>query len=343
MSSPATFAERTPLLELRDVNVEYPSRGGRGRVRAVNEVSLRVGAGESVGIVGESGCGKSSLVRCIVGLVQPQRGEILFEGRPIAAARGAEGRAVRRRIQMVFQDPYASLNPRHRIGDIVAEGLRVHEALTAGERQRQVVEMLERVGLSEGMAGRYPDELSGGQRQRVAIARSLILRPDLLILDEPVSALDVSVQSQVLQLLSQMRQLLNISYLFISHNLAVVRRVCEQVAVMYLGRIVEWGPTERVLARPGHPYTDALIASSLEPDAGAALRPPLAGDLPSPVKLPAGCAFHPRCRFAEPRCSKETPPLKKQQPYVNSEVACHFSDKLRASGALRGAISEPVR
>ena len=282
--------------------------GADRHVVAVDDVSFAVPAGGVLGIVGESGCGKSTLARLILGLLAPDAGDIAVEGQRVAEL---DRRARARLIQPVFQDPFASLNPLARVRDIVALPLRAQGNIAAAEITRGVDDMLARVGLSSEMGQRLPSELSGGQRQRVAIARALVLRPRIVVCDEPTSALDVSVQAQILNLLAELRRDLGLTYLFISHNLAVVEHVASEVAVMYLGRFVERAPTETLFGKPEHPYTKALLASVLTPEPGLGVPDVGLGDtLPDPANIPSGCRFHPRCPIAEPRCSLETPPVK---------------------------------
>jgi peptide/nickel transport system ATP-binding protein len=302
-------------IELSGVRKTFRVKGGLlgedRHVVAVDDVSFAVPTGGVLGIVGESGCGKSTLARLILGLLEPDRGDIAVEGQRVAAM---DRRARARLIQPVFQDPFASLNPMARVRDIVAMPLRAQGDVAAGDAGKRVDEMLARVGLSVEMGRRVPAELSGGQRQRVAIARALVLRPRIVVCDEPTSALDVSVQAQILNLLAELRRELGLTYLFISHNLAVVEHVASEVAVMYLGRFVERAPTERLFAGPEHPYTKALLASVLTPEPGLGVPDVGLGDvLPDPANIPAGCRFHPRCPIAEPRCSVETPPIKPRE------------------------------
>ncbi|MBV8406688.1 MAG: ABC transporter ATP-binding protein [Alphaproteobacteria bacterium] len=299
-------------IELGNVRKTFRVKGGLlgadRHVVAVDDVSFAVPTGGVLGIVGESGCGKSTLARLILGLLQPDRGSIAVEGQRVAAM---DRRARARLIQPVFQDPFASLNPMTRVRDIVAMPLKAQGNFGAADVRRRVDEMLARVGLSAEMGRRLPAELSGGQRQRVAIARALVLRPRIVVCDEPTSALDVSVQAQILNLLAELRRELGLTYLFISHNLAVVEHVASEVAVMYLGRFVERAPTERLFGEPEHPYTRALLASVLTPEPGLGVPDVGLGDtLPDPANIPAGCRFHPRCPIAEPRCAVESPPLK---------------------------------
>jgi len=300
------------LLRVTGLRAHFQVRhqGSRAVLRAVDGVDLRVGAGESLGLVGESGCGKSTVARTIVGLERASAGRVEFDGADITNLRGRRPE-VRRGIQMVFQDPYASLNPRMRVGDIVAEPLRVHRLADRAGARREAAALLERVGLPADAARRYPHEFSGGQRQRVGVARALALRPRLILADEPVSALDVSVQAQLLTLLRDIQRERGLSLLFISHNLEVVRYMCDRVAVMYLGRVVEHGPTDEVFARPRHPYTRALLSAVPLVDPVAERRREhvvLSGEIPSPVAVPPGCRFHPRCPVARATCAQAEPP-----------------------------------
>ena len=317
----------TPLVEARGLRKDYPvSAGffGRGKlvVRALAGVDLEIRAGETLGVVGESGCGKSTLGRCLLRLIEPTAGEVRFEGRDVLALPAAELRRMRRSMQIIFQDPYASLNPRMRVGAIVAEGLEVHGLAAGSEKRRRVEELLAKVGLSAEHYDRYPHEFSGGQRQRIGIARALAVGPRFIVADEPVSALDLSIQAQVLNLLSDLQEQMGLAYLFISHDLRVVEHISHRVAVMYLGRIVEQAPRETLYANPRHPYTRALLAAVPVPDPRRrTVHTPLAGDVPSPLNPPTGCAFHPRCPFAEPRCRTETPPLI--MGVGGHAVACH--------------------
>jgi peptide/nickel transport system ATP-binding protein len=293
-------------IEVRNVRKTF--KAGKRTVVAVDGVSFSVPEGDVLGIVGESGCGKSTLARLILGLLPADSGEIAIDGRRLA---DMDRKARARLIQPVFQDPFASLNPLARVRDIVAMPLVAQGSFARAEIGKKVEEMLARVGLAAEMAGRLPAELSGGQRQRVAIARALVLRPRIVVCDEPTSALDVSVQAQILNLLAELRRELNLTYLFISHNLAVVEHVASEVAVMYLGRLVEREPTETLFARPEHPYTQALLASVLTPEPGLGVPDVGLGDiLPDPANIPPGCRFHPRCPIAEPRCATTTPTVK---------------------------------
>ncbi|RMF36328.1 MAG: ATP-binding cassette domain-containing protein [Alphaproteobacteria bacterium] len=316
------------LLRVRDLVRHFPSRDGRGVVRAVDGVSLTLGKGETLGIVGESGCGKSTLGRTILRLIEPSSGSVVFDGTELSTLDRRRMRALRRQMQIVFQDPYASLDPRLTVGAIVGEPLVIHGIGSRETRRKAVLELLQTVGLDEEAAGRYPHEFSGGQRQRIGIARALALRPKLIIADEPVSALDVSIQSQILNLLAELKQDFGLSYILISHDLAVVEHLSDTVAVMYLGRIVETAAAETLFARPSHPYTQALISSVPTPDPGRrAQRIMLPGEMPNPEDPPPGCAFHPRCPMAMDIC-RSTPPRQHDigtggTPHL---VTCHLFD-----------------
>jgi peptide/nickel transport system ATP-binding protein len=301
-----------PAIEVKAVRKTFRLKGGLlgsdRHVVAVDDISFTVPTGGVLGVVGESGCGKSTLARLILGLLEPSAGDIAVEGQRVI---DMDRKARARLIQPVFQDPFASLNPLARVRDIVAMPLRAQGNIGRSETAKRVDEMLARVGLSSELSQRLPTELSGGQRQRVAIARALVLRPRIVVCDEPTSALDVSVQAQILNLLAELRRDLGLTYLFISHNLAVVEHVASEVAVMYLGRFVERAPTETLFRAPEHPYTKALLASVLTPEPGLGVPDVGLGDiLPDPANIPPGCRFHPRCPIAEPRCAIETPPLK---------------------------------
>lgn len=309
------------LLELRNVaryfDVSPPwykrlsSPGGAYELRAVDGVDIGIPRGKTFSLVGESGCGKSTLARVAVGLYPPSHGEIYFDGKSISQEAGDfTASAVRSRIQMVFQDPYASLNPRWRVQRIVGEPISVHESeLSAVARRERVVELLEQVGLDIAAMDKFPHQFSGGQRQRISIARALATRPDLLICDEPTSALDVSVQAQILNLMRQLQNDLGLTYMFISHDLAVIRFVSDYVGVMYLGRIVEWNTADELFRNPKHPYTQKLLESVPKLDDDSREREPIAGEVPSPLAPPSGCHFHPRCPIAYDRCRQETPEI----------------------------------
>lgn len=312
----------TALIEVHDLSKNYPSRDGKGLVRAVNGVSLALEAGHTLGIVGESGSGKSTLARLMLRLIEPTGGDVLFNGESLLALDATALRRRRRDVQMVFQDPYASLDPRMNATAIISEPLDIHGQGTKSERRAKVLELLDLVGLDRNAAAKYPHEFSGGQRQRISIARAIALEPKLVVLDEPVSALDVSIQSQILNLLIDLKRRLNLSYIFISHDLSVVEHMSDEVAVMYLGRIAEYGAAEQVFGSPLHPYTQALVSAVPELDPGKKReRIVLAGDPPNPENIPAGCPFHPRCRFAMTVCKEKLPALQATQ---GRTAACHL-------------------
>jgi oligopeptide/dipeptide ABC transporter ATP-binding protein len=316
-----SFARGTgPLLVADNLVKHYKSRDGQGIARAVDGVSLALKRGETLGIVGESGCGKSTLARLLLRLIEPTSGTITFDGENVRALGYSHLRRLRRDMQIVFQDPYASLDPRMSIGEIIAEPLDIHGLGTRAERRQKVEDLLLMVGLDRSALGRYPHEFSGGQRQRIGIARAIALEPKLLVLDEPVSALDVSIQSQILNLLIDLKSRLNLSYIFISHDLSVVEHVSDRVLVMYLGRIVEEGTATQVLQQPRHPYTEALV--SAVPGARAEGRIVLKGDPPSPEAVPEGCRFHPRCPKVLDICPKAPPPSTGTAG--SSRVECHL-------------------
>ena len=318
-----------PLLEVQDLSMHFAVREGvlqraRRYNRAVHRVSLTIGHGETLGLVGESGCGKSTLGRCIARLYDATNGRIAFQGEDIARLKGRRLKPYRRSIQMIFQDPMESLNARHTVGEIVAEPLLVQQVGDRASRQRRVRELLDTVGLPAESARRYPFEFSGGQRQRIGIARAIALNPRLVICDEPVSALDVSIQSQILNLLNDLQRELGLSYLFIAHDLAVVKHISDRIAIMYLGKIVETGRGEDIYQSPQHPYTQSLIRAIPIPDPHRrAKRAVLAGDVPSPIDPPSGCAFHPRCPLATERCRQERPVLRTVAE-ARRQVACHL-------------------
>jgi oligopeptide/dipeptide ABC transporter ATP-binding protein len=315
------------LVEVRDVYKHFAAgRGLFGRpravVRAVEGVSFTIAAGETLGLVGESGCGKSTLGRLILRLIEPTAGDVLFEGRSLLGLRGGDLRAVRRSMQIIFQDPYGSLNPRMRVAAIVGEGLAIHHLGTREERGARVASLLDLVGLSAEAATRYPHEFSGGQRQRIGIARALAVEPRFLVADEAVSALDVSIQAQILNLLQDLKQRLGLTLLFISHDLRVVEHLSDRVAIMYLGKLVEVGSRDEVYGDPRHPYTQMLLAAVPTPDPRRRSRHvAMAGDVPSPVSPPSGCAFHPRCPHAVEACRRVVPPL--EAGGTGRAVACH--------------------
>jgi peptide/nickel transport system ATP-binding protein len=323
------------MLELRDAaryfDVSRPALqrliAGEGKriLRAVDGVNLSVPKGTTLSLVGESGCGKSTVARLAVGLYRPSVGQVMFDGRDLAEARAASDQ--RRRMQMIFQDPYASLNPRWRVRDIVAEPIRAFGLLpNRAAEEARVAELLTQVGLSPLDGHKFPHEFSGGQRQRISIARALSSNPEFLVCDEPTSALDVSVQAQILNLMKELQSRMGLTYLFISHNLAVVRQVSDRIGVMYLGRIAELAPAESLFRRPRHPYTRALMEAIPDLDMTGRTRIPVGGEVPSPITPPTGCAFHPRCPLAGPRCKAERPELK---PAGDAMVACHAVEEGR--------------
>jgi oligopeptide/dipeptide ABC transporter ATP-binding protein len=334
----------TPLLEARDLSRHFSVRRGLvlakeiGRVRAVDGVSFTLARGETLAIVGESGCGKSTLGRLLLRLIEPTGGAVHFDGVALTSLDRRDLRAARRRMQMIFQDPFASLNPRLSVRAILAEPLRLHLQIGGAEISRRVVELLSLVGLSAYHAERYPHEFSGGQRQRIGIARALATKPDLIVCDEPVSALDVSIQAHVINLLDDLKRRFALSYIFISHDLAVVRHIADRVAVMYLGEIVEIGDKRAVIGTPRHPYTQALLSAVPRPEVTTRnAREVPRGDVPSPLNPPSGCRFHPRCAYATAQCKEERPKLATLSD--GRAVACHRVDEVppfapgRSSGA----------
>jgi len=337
-----------PHLEVRDLCKHFPIQRGlwggeRGLVKAVDGVSLAIARGETVGLVGESGSGKTTLGRLILRLLDASAGEVYFNGLNLAQLSAAEMRSVRRRMQVVFQDPYSSLNPRLRAGATIAEGLRIHRLARGVELERRVAHLLDMVGLPASAARRYPSEFSGGQRQRIGIARALAVEPEFIVADEPVSALDVSVQAQIVNLLQDLQQELGLTYLFVSHDLGVVRHVADRVAVMYLGRIVELAPREALYTSPSHPYTRALLAAVPVPEPGARRgRAVLQGDVPNPADVPSGCPFHPRCPERQDRCIETVPELA---DVGDRQVACLLrqspleQNDTGTSGGARGGAS----
>ncbi len=326
-------ASPAPLLECRQLRTYFPVQGGlffgaKAVCKAVDGVSLRILPGETLGLVGESGCGKSTLGKSIVRIHQPTSGEILFEGRDITRMSRHRLKPLRRQLQMIFQDPAESLNPRHSVEQILTEPFVIQGLGTPAERRRQALELLAHVGLPKDSLHRYPFEFSGGQRQRLGIARAIALQPRLIVCDEPVSALDVSIQSQVLNLLLQLQNEMSLSYLFIAHDLAVVKHVSDRIAVMYLGKIVESAPADDLYRSARHPYTRALLSAIPIPDPTQKKeRIILAGDVPSPIHPPSGCPFHPRCPHAQNICREQAPTLRTilgRNPQQPHEVACHF-------------------
>jgi oligopeptide/dipeptide ABC transporter ATP-binding protein len=323
-----TNAARPPVLDVRDLKKYFPIRKGllqreAGTVYAVDGVSFSIGDGETLGLVGESGCGKSTVGRTVLRLIDPTGGSIKLDGHDIAPLNKKELRPYRRQMQIIFQDPFSSLDPRMSAGDIVAEPLRVHGIARGREVKRLVAELFERVGLRKAQMSSYPHQFSGGQRQRIGIARALALQPKLIIADEPVSALDVSIQAQVLNLMMDLQRDLKLTYLFISHNLAVVEHISHRIAVMYLGRIVEYTDKRTLFARPLHPYTESLLLAVPVPDPSVKRQKRvLQGDVPSPVNPPSGCHFHTRCPYVFDRCKVEDPVLREVKP--GQMVACHL-------------------
>lgn len=315
------------ILKATKVSKFFPIKKGLflkhvGDVRAVDSVDLEVRKGETVGLVGESGCGKSTLGRTLIRLYDPTSGQIEFKGQDFLKVKGEKLRRMRKDMQMIFQDPYASLDPRMTVGQILAQPFSIHNILTPKERLERVQQLLETVGLKAAHVNRYPHEFSGGQRQRISIARSIALNPSLIIADEPVSALDVSIQAQILNLMKDLQEQLKLTYIFISHDLSVVEHLCDRIAVMYLGKIVEFAPREELFSNPKHPYTQALISAIPRVGEGKKqMKKSLSGEVPSPINPPTGCHFHPRCQLKTERCSLEAPTLKKVGSQQH-EAAC---------------------
>ena len=332
MPDGSQFVRLDGLKRYFDVSAPWLVRTIEGRprqiVQAVDGVDIRIAKGETFSLVGESGCGKSTVARLVVGLYPPTAGSIEFDGNDMTARRSRTNQAaLRRRMQMIFQDPFASLNPRWRVFDIIAEPIRAFGlASSAAELEKRVGELLRQVRLTPADGRKYPHEFSGGQRQRISIARALASQPEFLVCDEPTSALDVSVQAQILNLMMDLQRRLTLTYLFISHNLAVVYHISTRVGVMYLGRLVEQAPTETLFKRPKHPYTRMLLDTIPDLDMTGRQRAPVAGEVPSPINPPTGCAFHPRCPFANERCKRERP---KSLPSEGGEVACHAIEEKR--------------
>jgi oligopeptide/dipeptide ABC transporter ATP-binding protein len=317
---------KSPVLDVKNLKKYFPLKGGKGVVRAVDDVSFQVNEGETFGIVGESGCGKSTLGRLILRLINADHGEVFLDGIPVLSLSAGSLRKARKKMQMVFQDAMASLDSRQKIGRIIAEPLKVHGIGTKSQRLETVRHLLETVGLNSDVMDRYPHEFSGGQRQRICIARAIALNPRLVVADEPVSALDVSIQSQVLNLLVDLREKLSLSYVFISHDLAVVEHICTRIGVMYLGQIIETAHTEYLYANPAHPYTQTLLSAIPRPDPHNRnkKRIILQGDLPNPSNVPSGCRFHTRCPYVMEICRKEIPPAYVKQTPLGPHIShCH--------------------
>ncbi|MEM7035201.1 MAG: dipeptide ABC transporter ATP-binding protein [Chloroflexota bacterium] len=335
--------DQDTLLQVDNLKMHFPIRKGFlkrvvGHVKAVDGVSFSVGRGDTFGLVGESGCGKSTTGRCIMRLLDPTEGEIIYHERQsgpvhIEQLKSEEMRRFRRNMQIMFQDPYASLNPRLTLKQIVAEPLVINKISKGRELEDRVAELLRSVGLSAEHMNRYPHAFSGGQRQRIGLARALALNPEFIVADEPVSALDVSVQAQVLNLIKDLQEQLGLTYLFIAHNMSVIRHICDHVAVMYVGKIVEISETRELFANPHHPYTEALLSAIPKPDPRAKKsRIVLEGDVPNPANPPTGCYFHPRCAYAKDICSQQTPELQEVRP--GHFASCHFAKELDLVGAL---------
>jgi len=333
----ATATTGQTLLSVKNLKMHFPITQGIilqrqvGSVKAVDDISFDIQRGETLGLVGESGCGKSTTGRAILQLYKPTAGSVEFNGRNLVQLKGGEMRRMRRELQMIFQDPYASLNPRMTVGSIIGEPLEIHNLAKGREKTERVQELLRTVGLNPYFANRYPHEFSGGQRQRIGIARALAVEPQFIVCDEPISALDVSIQAQIINLLEELQEKLGLTYLFIAHDLAVVRHISDRVAVMYVGKIVEVTDRNEIFENPLHPYTRALLSSIPIPDPVLEKRRTrmiLIGDVPSPVNPPSGCRFNPRCPYAEDNCRTDEPPLTEVRP--RHFVACHYWDEVEA-------------
>src|SRR5579875_1466646 len=336
MVDTATEVASETLIDIRDLKMHFPLTQGIvfqrvvGYVRAVDGVSFSIERGKTLGLVGESGSGKTTIGRTIVRLYKPTAGQMLFEGQDLAALKGEELRQLRRRVQMIFQDPFASLNPRFTIGSLIAEPMHIYKVASRDEIRERTLELLKVVGLRTEYIDRYPHEFSGGQRQRIAVARALSINPEFVIADEPVSALDVSIRAQVLNLLQRLQRQFNLTYLFVSHDLSVVRHVADRIAVMYLGKIVELADRDELYQSPKHPYTRALLSAIPLPDPQIEKRRQriiLAGDLPSPINIPRGCRFHTRCPMAQEICREVEPAFERKEGREHY-AACHFSEQV---------------
>ncbi len=331
MQNDEILTEERPLVETKNLSVTFPVKGDipftRKRLEAVSDVSIAIRRGETYGLVGESGCGKSTLANALLGILKPTEGQVLFDGKDLNTLSRKDFREERRRMQMIFQDPYSSLNPRFDVLEIIGEPMVIRGGYTPEEIEARVIELLELVGLSARDLHRYPSDFSGGQRQRIGIARAIILDPEFLVCDEPVSALDVSVHAQILNLLSDLQKQRGMTYLFISHNLAVVKSICDHMAVMYLGKVMECGSTDAIYKNTLHPYTEALLSAVLDIDVdNKKERMILHGDIPSPINPPKGCRFCQRCPKATPACFEVMPPLVEVEP--DHFVACHLVNGL---------------